>query len=160
MGGKRTLPLTLQTAKYRRMMQWPVLAVAVLVVVGGCGQRPGSDNLLESGATYARSCSVALSGWMRPGDSPGEYPLWHHLVRNRVEIAGDNSLRWNGDPVTRSALRVYLARTADLNPPMAVVLRADGGADCQIVRTIRRDIEELVRCQSSRLCGEGDGEWD
>lgn len=91
---------------------------------------------------------------------PGRYPLWHHLVINRVQIAADNSLRWNGDPVTRSALRGSLAGIADLEPPMAVVLRVDGGADCRMVRTIRHDMEELVRCRSSGLCGEGDGEWD
>ena len=97
---------------------------------------------------------------MRPGGNTGDYPLWHHLIVSRVRIEADNSLRWSGNPISRSALRGYLARISDLQPPLAVVLRVDAGADCQIVRAIRQDMEELLRCRSSGLCGEGDGEWD
>jgi hypothetical protein len=97
---------------------------------------------------------------MRPGDNPGNYPLWHHLAINRIGVAADNSLRWNGTPVTRPALREYLTGISTLGPPMAVVLRVDPRADCQIVRDIRDDMEELVRCRSSGLCGEGDGDWN
>jgi hypothetical protein len=160
MGGKQTLLRTPQSARQRGTMQSSFVTAAGLILIAGCGERPGSNNHLESEAIYARSCGVAPPGWMRPGDNPGNYPLWHLLMINRVRIEADNSLRWNGDPVTRSALRGYFAVIPDLVPPMAVVLRVDGGADCKIVRTIRQDMEELLRCRSSGLCGEGDGEWD
>jgi hypothetical protein len=139
------------------MIQRSVVAAAALLLVGGCVQRPGSDDRAEAKAPYARSCSAAPAGWMNPGDRPGDFPLWEHLLINRIRIEADSSLRWNGDPVTRSALRAYLARIPDLETPMAVVLRVHGSADCTIVRTIRQDMEELLRCRSSRLCGEGDG---
>lgn len=158
-GRKRTLPLTPQTAKRHGMKRWSFVATAGLFFVGGCGEQTALDNLLNPGAIYSQSCSEPRPGWMRPGDSPGNYPLWHHLLIIPVRIEADNSLRWSGNPVSRSALRGYLARTTDLNPPVAVVLRVDAGADCQIVGAIRQDMEELLRCRSSGLCGEGDGEW-
>ena len=140
------------------MIQRSLLAAAaLLLVIGGCVQRPGSDDRAEAKVPYARSCSAAPAGWMNPGEHPGDYPLWDHLVINRIRIEADGSLRWNGERVTRSALRTYLARIPDLETPMAVVLDMHGSADCRIVRTIRQDIEELLRCRSSGLCGEGDG---
>ena len=142
------------------MKRWSFVATAGLVLVGGCGEQRGSDILLKPGAIYSQSCSEPRPGWRRPGDNPGNYPLWHHLIISSVRIEADNSLRWSGNPLSRSALRGDLGHIPDPNPPMAVVLRVDAGADCQIVRAIRQDMEELLRCRSSRLCGEGDGEWD
>ena len=82
------------------------------------------------------------------------------MARSSIRIAADSSIRWNGNPVSRSALREYLAIVRDLRPPMAIILRVDADADCETVGTIRGDMEALLHCSSTGLCGEGDGEWD
>lgn len=133
------------------IMRWIVFAVAGFV--SGCGYP--SANL-----TYSASCAEPRPGWKRPGAHAGRWPLWHNMTRNSIWIAADGTLRWNGNPVSGSTLREKLVFIRDLRPPMAVILRVDADADCETVGTIRSDMEALLNCRSSGLCGEGDGEWN
>ena len=97
---------------------------------------------------------------MQPGDSPGDYPLWHNLQIAAVAVEADGGMRWNGSLVSRSSLREYLAMVVDQRPPTAVTLKVHPDASCHIVQLVRDDIQGLMRCDTSGLCGEGDGEWD
>jgi hypothetical protein len=101
----------------------------------------------------ARSCSEPLAHWRTPGKD------WPSLIANRVGVAQQGTLTWNGASVTPEQLRRYLQIVPTMNPPPPVVLTVDPQADCRAVADVRHEIDTSLNCAETGICGEGSGDW-
>jgi hypothetical protein len=94
-------------------------------------------------------CLGGAPGWLHPRNGTPE----HRLVLE-VRLRG-RIILWEGQPVSRRALRKRLARSRRMDPAPFVVLDAGGAGDCARARHVRRAIDRALRCGRDGLCGLG-----
>jgi hypothetical protein len=107
-------------------------------------------------ATYPRECADPLRGWRKPSDG---YSVL--AIANHVRLTRNGKILWNGEQISPQKLSDYSSSLPQMNPIPFTILQIDDGANCSVVREVRRTINERAKCMEwgTSRCGEGPEPW-
>ncbi len=108
----------------------------------------------DAAGVYAEQRCGPRGRWDRQGTEDAEFGVF-----NRLEITG-SGMRWNGAAIDQAVLVTYVEAVKTLDPQPVTALVVHPRAACGQVRTIRRLMEERLRCTAEGGCTEyALGEW-
>ena len=98
-------------------------------------------------------CPASPEGWLTPT---------HAMPRdrnvNRLRVSGRTGLHWNGTPISRATLRLYLDLVRAIEPQPITLLEPAPDVNCPFREAVRAEITHAIPCAGG-LCGEGNG-WE
>jgi hypothetical protein len=109
-----------------------------------------------SSGTYPAQCAAPLAGWLKPSDG---YSVL--AIANHVSVKRDGQIEWNSKGISAEQLGNYASMIPQMNPTPFTILQIEKGANCAVVRQVRKTIDERAKCSKDRrsACGEGEGPW-
>lgn len=99
-------------------------------------------------------CGAPYAHWRTAGEN------WPNRIANRVIVGPRDQLTWNGKPSTADEVGQYLRVAPIVDPAAPLVLTVQAGADCAMVRFVRREIDVALNCEETNICGEESGDQE
>ncbi|MDP5279540.1 hypothetical protein Q9Q95_11455 [Sphingomonas sp. DG1-23] len=114
-----------------------MFVVGLSILLAGCESPP-------------KQCQAVPDGWL---DGKSKIPELAPI--NRLHLARDGSMRWNGMAVTSAAVRGILLTTARDQPRPFLLLDYDSGLSCDQIYRFREFVDQAYQCRAGN-CGEGE----
>jgi len=143
MGGKLSFR---EYADEVRILPLAGCIIGALTAVGCTSSHAQAERSIS---TYkVNRCGGSPRSWAPRGSEFGEL-----LLHDRLEVA-PNHFIWNETPVSRTSLhhRLLVARHMPSNVGLQLIF--SGADDCRLVRSIRQEVDDTLRCGRDHKCVE------
>lgn len=117
------------------------LLLSLALALNSCGRAP----------IYAHGCGPLPSHWRTPKQGMSIFG-----IANVLSVANDQTLKWNGVPITDTTLVTYLKEVKTLFPIPATQVTFANDVDCARVAGIRQMMSRELDCGNA-TCFEGSG---
>jgi|GEM_PF-5867471 len=124
-----------------------MLSAAFLAAVSLAAESPPTEAAPDAAA--APACP-ARARWGSGPTAGEDGPLAGHLVVNAVRAGRDGALSWNGSPIDRARLALFLQLVTQMTPRPHLILAPERGAGCTEVADLAAFVDRHLDCTPVR----------